>query len=497
MNIVKENIGNLNEHVTVELAPADYQEAVGKNLRDLRRRANVPGFRVGHVPMGMIERQYKKSVMLDVISQRVNEELDKYLKENNIRILFEPLAVPEKTKADFDHDGEFSFTFEIGVRPEVKIDYSKAAGVPYLKVQASEQQIDEEAQKLRRRLGRFSSTEEVVDGDMAVVHVDAGDGSEPISTSLPTTYFKEEHRNVFVGKKLHETFELDTKEMLVSDYERATLLNRKPADLDGAPVKVTVSIDAIHHVELADLDEEFFSRAFPDEEVKDEAAMRSRLKEQIERNFETQERMQYRGAAMEALMSGLDITLPDAFVKRYLIDKHSDTYTAENIEERYPDLQKSLCFQLVESAIAEEGKVEINREDIVGYLQRYMASNYFGTDYARLTDDQKRSIDSLAENMMKEEKTVNNAYDNLYFERITDVILEKAGSACKNVTWDEFLSGSSVKSAEPKAKKVKSRKAADKDEAPVADAAAGNDADTTEEAKPKRKAAAKKPAAKK
>lgn len=495
MNIIKENIGNLNEHVTVELAPADYQEAVGKTLRDLRRRANVPGFRVGHVPMGMIERQYKKSVMVDEISQLVNVELDKYLKENNIRILFEPLAVPEKTKADFDHEGEFSFTFEIGVRPEVNVDYSKAAGVPYLKVQASEQQIDEEAQRLRRRLGRFSSTEEVVDGDMAVVRVDAGDGNEPISTSLPTTYFNEEHRNIFVGKKLHETFELDTKEMLVSDYERATLLKRKPGDLDDAPVKVTVSIDAIHHVEPADLDEEFFSKAFPDEDVKDEAAMRNRLKEQIERNFETQERMQYRGAAMEALMSGLEIQLPDSFVKRYLIEKHSDTYTEENMVERYPDLQKSLCFQLVESAIAEEGKVEINRDDIVGYLHRYMASSYFGTDYARLTDDQKRSVDALAENMMKEEKTVNNAYDNLYFERITDVIMEKAGSKRKNVTWDEFISGSAVKPAEPKEKKTRSRKAADKDKevTPVADAAAGE----STEAKPKKKVSTKKPSAKK
>ncbi|MBO7466061.1 MAG: trigger factor family protein, partial [Bacteroidales bacterium] len=121
MNIVRENIGNLNEHITVELAPADYQEAVEKTLKDLRRRANIPGFRAGHVPMGMIERQYKPSVMVDEISKLVNDNVEKYLKDNDIQIIFEPLAVTEKTKGDFTKGGDFSFTFEIGLRPEIVV----------------------------------------------------------------------------------------------------------------------------------------------------------------------------------------------------------------------------------------------------------------------------------------------------------------------------------------------------------------------------------------
>jgi len=463
MNIVKENIGHLVEHVTVELEPADYQEAVAKTLKDLKKKANIPGFRAGHVPMGMIERQYKSSVMLDEVSKLVNDRLEQYLKENNIRVLFEPLAVPEKTKADFEKEGNFSFTFEIGIRPEVKPDFSKAKDVPYLKITASEGQIDEEEGKLRRRLGKFSSTEEVKDGDMALVHVAAGDGIEPISSSLPTSYFKESYRNLFVGKKLHESFEVDTKEMFVSDYERATLLKRKPTELEDAPVNVTVSIDAVHHVEPAELDAEFFSRAFPDGMVTDESGMRERLKEQIERNYESQEKIQYRGAAMEALMSGEEIGLPDTFVKRYLTERDSANYTKDNIEERYPDLQKSICFQLMENAIATEGNVEITRDDILDYLHEYLAFNYFGLNYKLLSDEQRQSLESLSSSMLKEDKTVNNIYDNLYFLRITDVIFEKSGGKRKNVTWDEFLSGSDSVSAP---KKGKGRKQAEKTDEP-------------------------------
>ena len=466
MNIVRENIGFLDEHVTVELLPEDYQEAVAKTLRDLRKRANIPGFRVGHVPMGMIERQYKSSVMLDEISKKVNEELEKYLRENNIRILFEPLAVPEKTKADFEKAGEFSFTFEIGIRPEVSLDFGKAKEVPYLKVAASEAQIDEEVAKLRRRLGRFSSTEEVVDGDMAIVQVVTEEGAEPISSSLPTSYFKEASRKEFIGKKLHDTMVIDLKEMFETDYERSTLLKRKPTEMEGAPEKVTVTINAIHHVDPAELDEEFFSRAFPDGEVKDEAAMRDRLKTQIERNYEAQERMQYRGAAMEALMAGMELTLPDSFVKRYLLERNPETYTADNIEERYPDLQKSICFQLVENVIAEEGNLNIGREDILEYLRKYMSFNYFGLDYTLLPEEQKQQVESLVGSMLKEEKTISNVYDNIQFERIADLIFEKSGGKEKRVTLDEFLSGYGTP-APAKPKKARSRKTEEKAEAPA------------------------------
>ncbi|MBO4282585.1 MAG: hypothetical protein J5873_05270 [Bacteroidales bacterium] len=485
MNIVKESIGKLNETLTVALVPADYEEAVEKALKDMRRKARVPGFRVGHVPMGMIERQYKSSVMIDEVSKLVNEQLESYLRENQIHILFEPMAVPEKTVGDFEKGGDFSFTFEIGIRPEVKVDYAKAAQVPYLKVKATEEQINEEEEKLRRRLGKFSSTETIVDGDMALVTVTA-EGKEPLSSSLPTSYFKESHRAKFVGKKLHDTMTLDTKEMLVSDYERATLLKCKPIELEEAPVKVKISVDAIHHIDPAELNEEFYSRAFPDEGIKDEAGMRARLKSQIERTYESQERMQYRGMAMEALMAGVDIELPDAFVKKYLMDKDAANYTADNIEERYPDLQKSLCFQLMENTIAADGNVNVTRDDVLHYLQDYMAFNYFGQEYQQLSEAQRKSMASVMDSMLQQEKTVTNVYDNLYFERVTDVIREKAKAKVKEVSWDEFLNSANRAAEAPKAaKKPKAKKAA-----------APKEGEETAEAKPK-KSAPKKTAAKK
>jgi len=167
MNILKENIGQLNDIISLEVQATDYKEKVENTLKDLRRKANIPGFRVGHVPMGMINKMYRKSVLADEITKIVQDNLLNYIKENNINILFEPLPLPEKTQGDFDkEDGNFTFFFEIGLQPEFEIDYEKTKKIKYLKISANEKDIEEEIKKMRHKMGKFSSTEVVADEDI-------------------------------------------------------------------------------------------------------------------------------------------------------------------------------------------------------------------------------------------------------------------------------------------------------------------------------------------
>lgn len=456
MNILKQNIGNLNDEITIEVVKSDYQEAVNKSLKDLKKKTNIPGFRVGHVPMGMIARQYGTSIKIDEISKLINEKLEAYLKENNINVLFEPLAVPEKTKGDFEKGEDYSFTFEVGIRPDIKLDYNKITSVPYLKVCAGEDQIDEEEQKLRRRLGKFSSTEEVVDEDMMMVKF-TEEGKEPVSSSITTKYIKEDYKKDFIGKKLHDSMTIDTTKVFVNDYARSTFLKCKVEELVDAPVEVKIEIDAIHHMDPAELNEEFFDRAFPDGKVKDEKAMRSRLKENIESMYVNEENMYYRSAAMEVLLSDLKLDLPDNFVKKYLVERDKN-YTADNIEKLYPDVRKSICYQLIENEIANDGKIEVKRGDIINYLNTYIANNYMGVSVENLSEEQKQQAEVMANNMLKDQKTTANVYDNIYFERVTTVLKEKSGAKIKEVSREEFISAVSTSEEESREKKASSPK---------------------------------------
>ena len=463
MNIVRENIAVMNDRLIVKVEPNDYKEEVDKSLKNLKKKANVPGFRAGHVPMGMIERQYGPSVVADEVSKVVDKGLKDYLKENDIRILFELMAVPESTEGDFSHPDQFTFVFEMGLRPEVKVDYSKAKEIPYRKIMAGEEQIDNDVKNLRRRIGKFSSAETVSDEDMVLGRiVPEKEGEEPLSTSLVTSYLKDEFKADLIGKKLHDVMTWDTTMVFKSDYERSTFLKCKIEELADAAVTVKFEIDAIHHVEPAELNEEFFEKAFPNQKVTNESEMRAQLKAQIEKGYEPQEKIQYRGEVMQALTEGMDLELPDAFVTTYII-AHDPNYTAENIDEKYPELKKSVIFQLVEGAIALEGNVNITYEDVSDYVHNYVAFNYLGASYQNLEEHVRQQVDQMAQSMLNQDKTVNNVYDNLFYEKVTDIIREKTGAKVKEVTWDEFLGASAVEA--PKAKKTRAKKAAPKKEA--------------------------------
>ena len=212
---------------------------------------------------------------------------------------------------------------------------------------------------------------------------------------------------------------------------------------------------------LADLDESFYERAFPQLDVKDEAGMRARLKSQIEQGYAAQENMQYRGEAMQALMEGVELPLPDAFVKKYIVEKDPN-YTAENIDEKYPELQKSLEFQLMESAIAQDGDVKIEYSDVINYIHNYISINYLGAIYQYLDEASKTQVQKMAESMLKQESTVNSVYDNIYFERITDIIREKSAAKIVEVSMEEFLGSSAdntSKTKKPRSKKSTVKKA--------------------------------------
>ncbi|MCL2131791.1 MAG: hypothetical protein FWH36_04985 [Lentimicrobiaceae bacterium] len=437
MNIKRESIGLLNELITMELSAADYQEQVTKSLRDLKRKANVPGFRPGHVPMGMIEKMYKKSLVADEVSKLTNDELTKYLTDNKLDVFFAPIAREDKTEGDFEKMDNISLSFEIGLRPEFVINYADAKKVVYYKVVAAAEEINKEIMEMRRRVGKFSSTEEVAEQDMLLVTVTPEDGGENFSSSLLLDYVKESELPLFIGKKKNEEVEMDTTKVFKGDTERSTFLKTKTDALENAPENVRIKIDAIHHRELAEIDDEFFTRLFPDGNVKNEDDLRQKIKEQIELRHVSDANAVFRLRVMEILMEKTSIELPDAFIKRYLVE-NKEQYSAENIEEKYGDIKKSVIYQLIEEQIVKDCGIEVVDEEITRYIENYVRISYFGTT-KKLDEETEKQVDSFVEQMMKNQENVNNAYDNIFFEKMTKGLKGKLNPKSKELGFEEFL----------------------------------------------------------
>ena len=460
MNIKRESIGLLNELITVELSAADYQEQVTKSLKDLRRKASVPGFRPGHVPMGMIEKMYKKAVVVEQVTQLTNDEFNKYLTDNKLNILFDPIANENNIENNFDNAGDFCFSFEIGLRPEVVINYADAKNVTLYKVIASEQEIDKEVMDMRRRVGKFSSTEEVADQDMLLVTVMPENDGQETTASLPLSYVKDSELKSFIGKKLKEEMLIDTTEVFKSDYERSTFLKVKLNELENAPKKVHIKIDAIHHRELAEINNDFFAKIFPDESIKDETSLRNKIKEQIELRHISETNMVFRNKVLEILLEKTVVDLPDSFIKRYLVENKQE-YTTENIEEKYDDVKKSIKFQLIENQIANDCNLQVEHSDVMAYMEDYVRMSYFGTT-ERMNEDAEKQVANFVLQMMKNQENVKNVYDNLFFEKMTEGLKAKILPKSKELTFNDFIAEVSDKTE----KKNKTEKEIEKIENP-------------------------------
>lgn len=458
MEIKRENMGNLNELVTIHFTPEDYQAEVEKSLKELKRKANVPGFRKGNVPIGMINKMYGKSVLAEEITKLTNHKIFDYLKEENLNILFEPLAHPEKTEGDFDKPENFSFSFEIGLCPEITVNFDTAKKITNYKIVAEEKAIDEEVMTMRKRVGKFSSNEVVAEDDMLLVTVTPEEGEE-FTSSLILNYIKEDEVKNFVGKKLHDEMDIDTTTVFKSDHERSTFLKVKMSEMEKASKTVHVKIDAIHHMEPADLDGEFFDKMFPDGSVTDEAGLRENIKNQIELRHVNDTNMVYRNKVMEALLEATPVELPDEFIKKYLVETKEE-YTSETIDEVYPDVKKSIDFQLIEDKVTKDFAINIEKEEVMAYIENYIRLSYFGTADV-LEKEQEDVVQRFVGEMIQKQENVKNAYENLFFEKLTQAFKDKLNPKKKELSFEKFVdevTGKKKETTKAKAKTAKDKK---------------------------------------
>ena len=461
MDIRRENIGHLNELVTIDVSPSDYQQEVEKSLKELKRKASIPGFRKGMVPMGMVVKMYGKSVRADEIVKVTNDKFYEYLKDNNLNVLFDPIAHPEKTVGDFEKTENFSFSFEIGLRPEITVNYDEAKKVVYYKVTATAEEINTEVAALCKRAGTYSAGETVAEEDFLIVSVTPADGREKFTSTITLDYVKTDELKRFIGKKLGDEMEFDIKTVFKSDYECATFLKVKMDELESVSTTVHITLDSIHHIVPSELNADFFTKVFPDGSVSTEAELREIIKQQIELRHVNDTNTLYRYKIMEKLVEDSDISLPDDFIKRSLVDKKEE-YTAENIDEKYGEIKKSINYQLIEEQVAKECHVDIEREEILDYLDAYVRQSYFGTTQT-LEQEQEDRIKQLSAEMMKKEENIKNAYDNLFFEKLIQALREKLKPKTKELSFKEFVDELSGKKEE-KASVKKAKKASSEED---------------------------------
>ena len=368
MNITKENVDALNAVVKVDIITEDYQEKVNQILNDYRKKANIPGFRKGHVPMGMVKKQYGKSVMIDEVNKLLQESLNKFLIEEKLDILGNPLP---KVQEDFSWDAEtFSFEFELGLAPEFDVNLKSKKKVTQYNIVVDEELIDKEVENLQTRYGKMSSVEAATE----IANVTGTFKSEEKEIEKKSTISVKDIKGKtnlkkFVGSKVGDVLELKTKNLFVDDHKLVSALGVSQDDAKGLEIPVSFTIEEITEIELADLDQELFDKLFQDGSVKTVTELRERIKQDAEGQFQQQADQQLLNAVTEHLIENTEFDLPVEFLQKWLATAGEKPLTAEEAADEFSKSEKGLRYQLIQEKIVKDNEIKLDYEELKEYAK--------------------------------------------------------------------------------------------------------------------------------
>ncbi|HLS12265.1 MAG TPA: trigger factor [Flavobacteriaceae bacterium] len=435
MNITRKDIDSLNAVLTVQISEDDYAGAVEKILKDYRKTANVPGFRKGHVPMGMIKKQYGQSVMLDEVNKLVQKSLNDYLTEEKIELLGQPLPVNQES-VDWSAK-DFSFDFELGLAPKFEVNLDNL-DVTHFQIVVSDEMAEKQVEHIRKQYGKLIAKDEVSEGDELTGSFE----SDQADIDHETTFSLEELKrkgdiSKLVGKKVGDSVVLKTKNLFV-DGKQATISHLGvSADIaETLDTEVTFVIDEINTRELAKLNQDLFDKIFGEGEVTSEEELIAKIKEDGKKQFEQQSDQKLLDDIVESLLENTKIDLPEEFLQRWIKETAEEEMTEEEAAEEFKRSEKGLRYQLVEGHLTKEHKLSPDFEEIKEFAGEMvkMQMAQFGQ-----TNPSKEDLDPIVMRILSNQEELERIHQQLVTKKLLDFFKENAKLKTKEVDFEEFV----------------------------------------------------------
>jgi trigger factor len=435
MNITKENIDALNAVIKVAIVADDYRAKVDQMLSDYRKKADIPGFRKGHVPMGMIKKQYEKSIMIDEVNKLLQDSLNKFLTEEKIDILGNPIPKIEK---DFSWDSEvFSFEFELGLAPQFEVDLTSKKKVTQYVISADDALIDKEVENLQSRYGKMSAVDVIKDKtNVTGTFVNEEQQIENKSTINLSDLKGKANLKKFVGNKVGDVIELKTKELFSDDHKLEGALGLSNDQIHGLDIKVSFTIEETTEIELADLDQELFDKLFTDGSVKTVSELRKKIQEDAEKQFQQQADQQLLNSVTEYLIDNTSFDLPSAFLQKWLATAGEKELTPEQAVEEYNKSEKGLRYQLIQEKIIKDNDIKLDYEELKEYAKGFIRSQMaqFGN-----MNPEDAELDDIANRILTNQEEAKKLQDQLLSQKLMTFYKEKMTFKTKKVTYEGFI----------------------------------------------------------
>ena len=432
MNITRENIDELNAVLKVDIAKEDYSNKVEKVLKDYRKNANIPGFRKGHVPMGMVKKQYGKAVLVDEVNKLLQDALNKYLTEEKLDVLGNPLP---KEQDNFDWDAEnYSFEFELGLSPQFEVSLDSEKPITHYKIVAGDEMIENQVKTLQKQYGKLVSKDAAEEGDQLTGTFKNEEEGIDAHTTLPLEKVK--NKKPFLGAKAGDTVKVNTKGLFEDDHQLMDFLKVEHDKAHGLEVEVEFTVEEVNTQELADLDQELFDKLFGKGEVTSVTELKDKIKEDAAKQFEQQSDQQLLNDVTEMLIENTKFDLPKEFLQKWIQTAGEKELTPEEAREEYEKSEKGLRFQLIEGKLIQEHKLEVKFEDLKSFAKDRIKEQM--AQFGQMNPEEKE-LDDIAARILSRQDEVKRLSEQLMNQKLLELYKEKVNLEEKEVTYEEFV----------------------------------------------------------
>lgn len=435
MNITKEQIDDLNAVVKVAISKDDYQEKVDTILKDYRKQANIPGFRKGQVPMGLIKKQYGKAVLVDEVNKLLQDNLNKYLTEEKLDVLGNPLP---KQQDGFNWDSEeFAFEFELGLAPAFDVQLKTKKAITQYKIVADKKMVDEQVERIQKQYGKIISKSEVEKGNE--VNGTFKNEAEEIDHKTTVELDKLKSKKAidsFLGKKVGDTISMKTKGLFKEDYLLSAALGIDGEKAEKLNIEVDFTIEEINEREAANLNQELFDKLFGEGEVSSEKELKEKIKEDSEKQFEQQADQKLLNDITEKLIAETKFDLPTEFLRKWIQVSGENPLSDDQAKEEYEKSEKGLRYQLIESKILNEHNLSVQFDELKEFAKGFIKSQM--AQYGHL-NPQEEELENIATRVMGNQDEVKRMSEQLMSQKLLTLFKEKANLKVKEISYEKFV----------------------------------------------------------
>lgn len=442
MNVSHNSIDKLNAVISIEIEKADYAERVKKSLRSYGERANIPGFRRGHVPYGMLVKMFGKSVKAEEINRLVSESLYNYISDNKLNILGEPMTAEDQT-IDLDAEENFTFKFDIALAPEINVTVDKNIKVPYYNIAVSDDMVAKQDEMFRQRQGKQLTVEAVteerdlVKGSMVELENGAAKegGIVVESTILSPAYIKED-KEKFNGVKVGDKVVFNPAAACQDSVgELASMLNIDREAAANVKSDFEMTVTEITHLQPAEHDQEFFDGIFGKDNVKSEEEYTAKVREMIAAQLAPESDYRFGIDARKAIETAVgEIELPSEFLKRWLVATN-EKYTDENIAEEYGKMEADLKWHLIKEHIAKAFEVKVADEDLKALAMSVTRQQFAQYGMTNVPDE---LLENYSQEMLKSKESRSQLIDRATEAKIQTAIKNAVTLEEKEISTEDF-----------------------------------------------------------